>query len=139
MTHSQHFPPEITHDGEAERRVTWLELFYDLVYVAAIIQLGNALSKDVSWLGLVAFVALFIPIWWSWTGITFYINRFVVDDFWYRMLIFVQIGFIAILAMSVPKAFGELAVQFTLAYVGIRAILIVLYVRGGRSSRRRGR
>ena len=95
--------------------------------------MGNALSKDVSPVGLVAFVALFIPIWWSWTGITFYINRFVVDDFWYRMLIFVQIGFIAILAMSVPKAFGELAVQFTLAYVGIRAVLIILYVRGGRS------
>ena len=37
MSHSQHFPPEITHDAETERRVTWLELFYDLVYVAAII------------------------------------------------------------------------------------------------------
>lgn len=133
MSHSQFFPPEIAHDSELERRVTWLELFYDLVYVAAIIQLGNTLSKDVSWLGFVSFVALFIPIWWSWTGITFYINRFVVDDFWYRMLIFVQIGFIAILAMSAPRAFGELAVQFTLAYVGIRAILIVLYVRGGQS------
>ena len=117
MSHSQHFPPEITHDAEAERRVTWLELFYDLVYVAAIIQLGNALSKDVSPVGLVAFVALFIPIWWSWTGITFYINRFVVDDFWYRMLIFVQIGFIAILAMSVPKGFRRAGCA---VYLGLR-------------------
>ena len=132
MTHSQFHPPETSHDGESERKVTWLELFYDLVYVAAIIQLGNVLSKDVSWFGFVAFVALFVPIWWSWTGITFYANRFVFDDFWDRFLIFVQIGFIAILAMSVPQAFGELGVQFTLAYVGIRVVLIVLYLRGGR-------
>lgn len=131
MTHSTEHPPEIHHAGEEERKVTWLELFYDLVYVAAIIQLGNALSKDVSWVGVMGFVALFVPIWWSWTGITFYMNRFAEEDVWTRLLIFTQIGFIAILAMSVPKAFGELGVQFTLAYVGIRAILIVLYARAG--------
>ena len=56
------------HEGGHERKVTWLELFYDLVYVAAIIQLGNRLSDDVSWGGVIRFVALFIPIWWSWTG-----------------------------------------------------------------------
>jgi low temperature requirement protein LtrA len=120
------------HAGEHERKVTWLELFYDLVYVAAIIQLGNTLSNDVSWGGFIRFVALFIPIWWSWTGVTFYVNRFVVEDVVHRLLIFTQIGFIAILAMSTQDAFGELGRQFTLAYVGIRAILIVLYLRAYR-------
>jgi low temperature requirement protein LtrA len=127
-------PPRlhVAQNHEEERKVTWLELFYDLVYVAAIIQLGNTLSDDVSWAGFIRFVALFIPIWWSWTGITFYINRFVVDDVTHRLLIFTQIGFIAILAMSVQDAFGDLGRQFTLAYVGIRAILILLYVRAYR-------
>ena len=120
------------HQGEHERKVTWLELFYDLVYVAAIIQLGNTLSNDVSWGGFLRFVALFIPIWWSWTGITFYVNRFVVDDVVHRLLIFTQVGFIAILAMSTVDAFGALGQQFILAYVGIRAILIVLYLRAYR-------
>ncbi len=120
------------HAGEHERKVTWLELFYDLVYVAAIIQLGNTLSNEVSWGGFLRFVALFIPIWWSWTGITFYVNRFIVDDLVHRLLIFVQIGFIAVMAMSAQGAFGELGRQFTLAYVGIRAILILLYWRAYR-------
>lgn len=118
--------------GEHERKVTWLELFYDLVYVAAIIQLGNTLSNDVSWGGFIRFVALFIPIWWSWTGITFYVNRFVVEDVVHRLLIFTQIGFIAIMAMSTQDAFGALGQQFVLAYVGIRAVLIILYVRAYR-------
>jgi len=134
MASKRWLPPRLhtAHEGEHERKVTWLELFYDLVYVAAIIQLGNTLSNDVSWGGFIRFVALFIPIWWSWTGITFYVNRFVVEDVLHRLLIFTQIGFIAILAMSTQDAFGELGRQFTLAYVGIRAILIVLYVRAYR-------
>ena len=32
-----------TPDDHSERKVGWLELFYDLVYVATFIQLGNAL------------------------------------------------------------------------------------------------
>jgi low temperature requirement protein LtrA len=127
-------PPRLISDqiSEEERRVTWLELFYDLVYVATVIQLGNVLSDNVSALGFVLFVVLFIPIWWSWTGFTFVMNRFVVDDVVHRILIFSQIAFIALLAMSVQGAFGDLGTQFTLAYVGIRAILILLYVRAGR-------
>ena len=134
MAASRWLPPALptAHQGGHERKVTWLELFYDLVYVAAIIQLGNTLSNDVSWGGFLRFVALFIPIWWSWTGITFYVNRFVVDDVMHRLLIFTQIGFIAILAMSTVDAFGALGQQFILAYVGIRAILIVLYLRAYR-------
>ena len=101
-------PPYLhtAHDTEEERKVSWLELFYDLVFVATIIQLGNMLSHDVSWLGFLKFVALFIPIWWSWTGITFYMNRFIVDDVWHRLLVFIQIFGIATLGLSIQDAFG---------------------------------
>lgn len=112
-----------------ERKIAWLELFFDLVYVATLIQLGDALSDDVSIGGFLRFVALFIPIWWSWTGITFYSNRFVVDDLLHRMIIFVQILAIAAMGISVKGAFGDLYIQFTLAYVAVRLILVLLYVR----------
>ncbi|GEM_PF-1790894 len=44
------FVPPRFHVGEREehRKATWLELFYDLVYVATIVQLGNFLSDNVS-------------------------------------------------------------------------------------------
>ncbi|MEM7134696.1 MAG: low temperature requirement protein A [Chloroflexota bacterium] len=114
---------------EKERKVTWLELFYDLVYVATVIQLGNLLSHNVSWLGFLEFIALFIPIWWSWTGITFYMNRFVVDDIWHRLLIFAQIFAIATMGLSIQGAFTDLSGQFALCYVIIRVLLILMYVR----------
>lgn len=127
ILHSKH-----TRIFGPEHKVTWLELFYDLVYVATLIQLGNSLSEDISWSGLLRFTALFIPIWWSWTGITFYFNRFVVDDIWHRLLIFAQMFFIAILGISVEGAFTTLTTQFVLSYVGIRVILIILYLRASR-------
>ncbi len=38
-------PPELhTAAHGHEKKVGWVELFYDLIYVATIIQLGNALS-----------------------------------------------------------------------------------------------
>lgn len=112
-----------------ERKVTWLELFYDLVYVATIIQLGNLLSKDFSLLGFGRFVVVFIPIWWTWTGITFFATRFVIDDVWHRLLLFLQMAAIAALALSVEGVFGDLYHQFVFAYVVARLILALLYVR----------
>lgn len=120
--------------GHTERKVTWLELFYDLVYVATLIQLGDLLSENVSVAGFLEFALLFIPIWWSWTGITFWNNRFVADDVLHRVLIFVQIFFIAMLGISVKGATGSLAVQFTLSYVGVRLVLVALYWRASRTA-----
>lgn len=127
-------PPKLHQDreGHGERKVTWLELFYDLVYVATIIQLGNVLSNNVSLAGFLGFVALFIPIWWSWSGTTFFFNRIIADDIWHRLLIFSQMFAIAVLAISVSGAIGERSVQFALAYVAIRAVLILLYYHAGR-------
>lgn len=119
------------HEEEEERKVGWLELFYDLIFVATLIQLGNLLSHDVSVQGFVEFIALFIPIWLAWTGIMFYANRFPIDDFLHRLLIFVQMAGLTVMAISVDHVFGEgeLFNQFVLAYVAVRLILVLLYAR----------
>ena len=43
-------PPRLrtAADAPEERRATWLELFFDLVFVAAVGQLANALSAEPS-------------------------------------------------------------------------------------------
>ncbi|MEM7033704.1 MAG: low temperature requirement protein A [Chloroflexota bacterium] len=137
MTHPLWQPPQIHPDWtaaneEEERKVTWLELFYDLVYVATLIQLGNTLSSDVSMIGFLKFAALFVPIWWSWTGSTFLVNQFVVDDIVHRGLVFIQIMGIATLGVSIAGAFGDLANQFAGGYILIRLILIIQYLRASK-------
>jgi len=112
-----------------DRTISWLELFYDLVYVATFIQIGNFLSDNISIEGFAQFCVMTFVVWWAWTGETFYQNRFVADDLIHRLLVFTQMFAVATLGLSVSNAFGDLYVQFTLAYVVTRFTLVLMYVR----------
>lgn len=114
---------------DEHRKVAWLELFYDLVYVAIVVQLGNKLSEDVSPEGILGFVVLFIPIWWVWMGMTFYSNRFVVDDLPHHLLVLGQIFVVSALAIFVFDGLDDTAQGFALAYVAARGILVIMYLR----------
>lgn len=112
-----------------ERRVGWIELFYDLVYVATIIQLGSALSKHPDWQGFLVFSGLFAAIWYAWSGFTFFSNRFVVDDALHRLLVFIKMFGIAAIAVLAPGVFAGETRSFALAYVLVRLVIVSLYVR----------
>ncbi|WP_414581356.1 low temperature requirement protein A [Scytonema sp. PCC 10023] len=126
-------PPRlrIGEDSEEERRATWLELFYDLVFVVAVSQLAHYLHDHVSLSGVLGFVALFIPVWWSWIGTTFYANRFDSDDVTHRLLTALQMLAIAALAVNVHHGLGETCTGFALSYALGRAVLVVEYIRAG--------
>src|SRR6476646_8065564 len=67
-------------DPRADRRVTWMELFFDLIFVAAVAEVGSPLRADYSWPGLLRYSLLFVLIWWAWSGHTLYSTRFDHDD-----------------------------------------------------------
>ena len=131
-------PPRlrIGEDSEEERHATWLELFYDLVFVVAVSQLAHYLHDHVSLSGFLSFVVLFIPVWWSWIGTTFYSNRFDSDDVVHRLLTGVQMLAIAALAVNVHHALDENSAGFALSYALGRAVLVVEYIRAGRNIER---
>ena len=81
---------ENNENNNTNRHATWLELFYDLVFVVVISQLAHSLGEDFSLFGFLGFLALFIPVWWSWTGAAFYATRFDPDDLGHRILILLQ-------------------------------------------------
>jgi low temperature requirement protein LtrA len=112
-----------------ERKVSWLELFYDLVYVAALVQLGSALAAHVSLAGALAFAGLMVPLWFTWTGFTFYNNRFLVDDAVHRLLVFVQMLAIGAVAASVSRVLDGDHRTFAVAYGVARFVLASLYAR----------
>lgn len=118
--------------GEGDRRATWLELFFDLVFVVAVGQLASNLARDHTLHGLVTFLALFVPVWWAWMGFTFYANRFDTDDLTYRLLTLAAMFAVAVLATTVRDAFHGGSAGFALAYVSVRLVLIALYARAWR-------
>lgn len=127
-------PPQLRldNDSAAERRATWLELFYDLVFVVAIAQLAHKLNEDVSLFGFFGFVFLFIPVWWSWIGAVFYANRFDTDDIGHRLLTALQMLAVAALALNVHHGLDESSAGFALSYAVVRTVLVVEYLRAGK-------
>src|SRR5262245_49618651 len=47
-------------------KVTFIELFFDLVFVFAITQLSHALLAHLTLLGAIETAVLFMAVWWVW-------------------------------------------------------------------------
>lgn len=125
-------PPRLRTTETEERKVTWTELFYDLVFVVAVAGLGARLLEDPTLRGALVFSGLFVPLWWAWAGFTFYADRYDTDDLGQRILAVAQMATIALMAASISGAETDSLVGFALAYVGARLILIIMYLRARR-------
>ena len=80
-------PPRLrtTADPRQPRHATWFELYFDLVFVAAIAQLGAALEHDPTAAVFARFAALFVVVVWAWVLYALYANRFDTDDLIFRL------------------------------------------------------
>jgi low temperature requirement protein LtrA len=105
-------------------------LFFDLVFVLAVAQISRVLSQHADAIGLLKYVALFVPIWYAWVGFTFYADRFETEETIYRILIFAAMLAVIGLSLTLGNAFsvgGD--VPFIVSYVLVRFVLLVLYSR----------
>lgn len=116
----------------SERHASWLELFFDLIFVASVAQLSARLTADFTGLGLAKFIFLFVPVWWAWVGHTFYLSRSDNDDLGHRLLTMGQMVGVAGMAVYLPAALEASHEGFALSYVLVRLLLVAEYVRAGR-------
>ncbi|MDQ3778553.1 MAG: low temperature requirement protein A, partial [Actinomycetota bacterium] len=127
-----HEPPRLRtleRDVEGERRATWLELFFDLVFVVAIAQLSTGAGNEPGVREFLILAALFVPLWWAWVGFTFYADRFDTDDVVHRVLMLGGMFAVAGLASAIPEAYAGDTVGFAAAYAVTRLIVVVLNAR----------
>jgi low temperature requirement protein LtrA len=124
-------PPRPASDRPEERRITFLELFYDLVYVVIIAELSHALAGDMSLAGIGRFVFLFIIVWWAWFNGAMYHDLHGNNDIRTRVFTFLQMLTVAAMAVFAHHATGEGSVGFALAYASFHLILTWLWWRTG--------
>ena len=112
-----------------EEGSTWLQLFFDLVYVAILVELGNRLSHDLGLGGILAFVLLFVPIWWSWLEFVDYGRRYPVDDIGQRVLTVLYMAAMLLLAFEIHALTGTISATFFFTYGLSKFILALMYGR----------
>ena len=123
---------------EPGRCVTWLELFFDLVFVAAVAQVGTHLRDDYSVAGLLRFSLLFVLIWWAWLGHTSFSTRFDSDDVVQRALTWLQMFLVAVMAINATDALDSRdSAGFAAAYSLMRLVLVAQFLRARRIPRAR--
>ena len=124
-------PPRPAKNQPEERRITFLELFYDLVYVVIIAELSHSLAGHINMTGIGTFVFLFIIVWWAWLNGAMYHNLHGNNDIRTRVFTFLQMLTVAVMAIFAHNALGEGSTGFALAYAAFHLILTWLWWRTG--------
>ncbi|MBP7400842.1 MAG: low temperature requirement protein A [Chitinophagales bacterium] len=65
-------PPKKFEPLQKERRISWLELFFDLVYVIAISHITHHLAVHISFDSFLEYCCLFTLIYWGWLNGSIY-------------------------------------------------------------------
>src|SRR4051812_4175427 len=112
--------PGLRRPAGTEQRATWLELFYDLVFVFAITQVSHHLLEDLTWRGAGQSALLLLVVWWSWNYTTWVTNELDPESPVVRLLMIALMLASLMMAVAIPHAFGEDALLFAGSYLAIQ-------------------
>jgi low temperature requirement protein LtrA len=97
--------------------VSFVELFFDLVFVFAVTQLAAFLVENLTPEGAVRSLVLFGALWWLWINTTWATNRLDPDGAAVRLVIFALLAASLVLSASLPRAFEDRGLGVALPYV----------------------
>jgi low temperature requirement protein LtrA len=97
-------------------RVTYAELFFDLVFVFAVTQVSHTLLGRFTPLGALQTTLLFLAVWWVWVYTSWITNWLDPERTPVRVLLFALMLGGLVLSTSIPKAFESRGLWFAIAY-----------------------
>jgi low temperature requirement protein LtrA len=117
---------------EEERKTSYLELFFDLVFVFAFTQVTALILEDTSPRGFARAALVLAMVWWAWSAYAWMTNAIDVENAVTRLIIFAAMAAGFFMALAVPHAFEEEAAWFAVAYFVVRMLQSALYSWGVR-------
>lgn len=116
-----------------ERKVSWLELFYDLIFVVAISSTSHFLEllnkqPQHGFAIIGAYALMVIPTWWSWVGQTMFYNRYGLQIKQPLLFFGCQLLFTYLMTSSFSLEFNKTYPTFLIGYLGIRLITVIQYL-----------
>jgi low temperature requirement protein LtrA len=112
--------------GREEQGVTFVELFFDLVFVFAVTQVTAELAHDLTPGGVIRALIVFWLVWWAWTQYTWTLNEADTEHTWVRLLTLAATGLAFLMALTVPLITEPAGRLFPIAYVTLRVAGLAL-------------
>jgi low temperature requirement protein LtrA len=119
--------------AEEERKTSYLELFFDLVFVFAFTQVSALILEDTSLRGFARAALVLALVWWAWSAYAWMTNAIDIENTVTRLIIFAAMVAGFFMALAVPHAFQAEATWFAVAYFVVRILQTTLYSWGVRN------
>ncbi|MCZ8519492.1 MULTISPECIES: low temperature requirement protein A [Paenibacillus] len=97
-------------------KVSFIELFFDLIFVFAVTQLSHSFLDNLTMQGTVELVLLTMAVWWVWIFTAWVINSFNAETRQIRLMLIVLMLLGLIMSASIPEAFASTGLYFAGAY-----------------------
>ena len=116
-------------------RVTFVELFFDLVFVFAVTQLSHLLLHHLTLGGALQTLLVLLAVWWVWVYTSWVTNWLDPEATSVRLMLFALMLAGLVMASAIPKAFETRGLWFAVAYVAMQVgrSLYMLWVLRGHS------
>ncbi|MEY9886312.1 low temperature requirement protein A [Bradyrhizobium sp. USDA 329] len=101
-------------------RVTFVELFFDLVFVFAVTQISHSLLHHFTPIGAVHVAVLFLAVWWVWVYTAWVTNWLNPELTPVRLLLFSMMLGGLVLSTTIPTAFEGRGLWFAIAYASMQ-------------------
>lgn len=101
-------------------RVSFVELFFDLVFVFAITQVSHLLLAHLTPLGALEAAVLLAAVWWVWIDTSWITNWLDPERGPVRLMMFALMAAGLVMSMSLPTAFGDRGLTFACAFAAIQ-------------------
>ncbi|MFC6590875.1 low temperature requirement protein A [Deinococcus lacus] len=115
-----------------DQKVTWLELFFDLIFVTSFDQLAKRLGDTVSGENILIFLVMFLALWSVWSGNTLYSARFGNETRIYRWGTIFELFTLGALSLALRGDLDHVGWLFAGAYAVNRFTLATMHMLGGR-------
>ena len=112
-----------------DQSATFIELFFDLVFVYAVTQTVSLIHEDLSWVGVWHAVVVFWLVWWAWTQYTWALNSADATHPAVEAVMLVATAIAFLMAVTIPDAFGDAGGWFAATYIVVRLVGLGLYGR----------
>lgn len=116
-------PAFLVPNNDKERRVSRLDLFFDLIFVVIFRQLFKLITDDFGLWVIWEYTLYFIPLWTIWQAMVFYTQRFEDNSIRHRWYMFVIIGLLTFAATTIHSDLIYHFELFITAYILIKWIL----------------
>ena len=117
---------------EEERKTSYLELFFDLVFVFAFTQVTALILEDTSPEGFARSALVLAMVWWAWSAYAWMTNAVDIESAVTRLIMFAAMAAGFFMALAVPDAFQDEAAWFAVAYFVVRVLNSALFAWGVR-------